>query len=422
MEYAEAKKALFSLAVMGSRFGTARMRSLMKSLGNPQKKFKVITVAGSNGKGSTSNFIAGILAASGLKAGCYTSPHLDSFEERIRINGKNISRPDFALSFSRVHPRAKRLGCTFFEVLTAVAFDYYARKGIDVAVLEVGLGGRLDATNVADAQVAVITSISLDHTHILGDTVAKIAWEKAGIIKRKSIVVMGEKSPQALAAVRKVARKRKARLVMSWKKVRVSPTSLGTDHSDVAIRMGGERLWCTINAPGRYQLQNAACAVCAAVEFMGRFDANSIRAGLENASMPGRLETVSRNPLVIMDCAHNPDAFSKLLKSLEIFGRRKFVLVYGAMRDKDVSGILSQVKGRASHVVINSPAVGTRALKAIEIEPILSGLGISHSIVDDPYKSVKAARKIAGRRGMVVVAGSMYMLSQARHRTKHIGL
>ncbi|MFA5106087.1 MAG: folylpolyglutamate synthase/dihydrofolate synthase family protein [Candidatus Micrarchaeia archaeon] len=422
MEYAAAKKALFSLAVMGSKFGTARMRSLMRSLGNPQEKYKVITVAGSNGKGSTANFIAGMLAASGLKAGCYTSPHLDVFEERIRINGKNISRPDFSASFSRVYPRAKRLGCTFFEVLTAVAFDYYARKGVDVAVLEVGLGGRLDATNIADAQVAVITSISLDHTHILGGTIGRIAWEKAGIIKRGSTVVMGGKSPQALAAVRKVARKRKARLVMSWKRVRVSPTSLETDHSDVAIRCGRERLWCTINAPGRYQLQNAASAICAVAEFMGRFDANAIRSGLENASIPGRLETVSRNPLVIMDCAHNPDAFSKLLKSLEIFGRRKFVLVFGAMRDKDIESILWQVKGRASHIVINSPSVGSRALKASEIEPVVSRLGIPYTIVDDPYYSVRRAKQIAGRRGMVVVAGSMYMLSQARHRSAHVGL
>ncbi|HQT44969.1 MAG TPA: cyanophycin synthetase, partial [Candidatus Micrarchaeota archaeon] len=333
-----------------------------------------------------------------------------------------ITKKDFASCFSRVYPHSRRLGCTFFEVLTAVAFLHYAKKRVDVAVLEVGLGCRLDATNAADADMAVITSVSLDHTQLLGDTVGKIAREKAGIIRRGSIAIMAERNPEALKAVKAAARIKGARLVLSWDEVSISPTSAGTDHTDITIRHGNDRLWCTLNSPGVYQLQNMATAVCAYVHFIGTFDANPIRFACENTFMPGRLEVMSSRPLVVMDCAHNPDAFKKLLESLEIFGRRRFVLVFGAMRDKDFRSMLLQVRGKASHIVLNSPTVGDRALAASELEPVVKKLGVPYTIVDDPYTSVRAAKRIAGRRGMVVVAGSMYMLYQARHRKNHVGL
>ncbi|MBM3229707.1 bifunctional folylpolyglutamate synthase/dihydrofolate synthase, partial [Candidatus Parvarchaeota archaeon] len=203
MGYASALKSLLSLKKHGYKFGLKRMRALCRLLGNPQEKYRVVHVAGTNGKGSTTVFCANMLQCAGFKVGCFTSPFLDYFEEQIKVNGKAITKPELAQCIYKVLPLAKKLKCSFFEAHTACALLYFASRKIDAAVVEVGLGGRLDATNVVKADVAVITQIGLEHTDLLGDTLGKIAREKAGIIKNGSLVITGVKNAQALAQIKK---------------------------------------------------------------------------------------------------------------------------------------------------------------------------------------------------------------------------
>ncbi|MBM3229891.1 hypothetical protein FJZ26_05645, partial [Candidatus Parvarchaeota archaeon] len=203
--------------------------------------------------------------------------------------------------------------------------------------------------------------------------------------------------------------------IYSYKDAKVVPTSLAATHTDAAVRACGRRVWCTVPSPGKFQLPNIACAVLAFVGIKGFFDGKAIAAGLEKTAMRGRLETVGTGPLVVMDCAHNPQAFVALSQTLGIFKKNRIVLVFGAMKDKDSHGMLKIIRKKIKHVVLTSPYVRGRALNARQLVPLVKKLGIGFDVVDRPQSAVSRAKKIAGRDGMVLVAGSMYMLSQARH-------
>lgn len=324
---------LASLEKFGINLGLERITELLKLLGDPQLKLKVIHVTGTNGKGSTCAMIASILKEAGYSVGLYTSPHLVKLNERFKINGRDIGNPDLAAGVKAVRLAADKLTekPTVFEVLTAVAFWYFAKKKVDYAVIEVGMGGRLDATNVIYPLVAVITNIELEHTAVLGKTLAKIAVEKAAIIKPGVPVVTAEKKEEVLSVLRFQAEKNQSLLV----------------------QVGSEGEGFTTSLLGEHQKLNAACAV-AAVRLAGiEADKKTIIAGLKKAVWPGRFQVVSRNPLTILDGAHNPAGIRALVATLRReFPGKKFTFLFGAQQDKDVKTMLPWLRPLAEEVIV----------------------------------------------------------------------
>lgn len=322
---------LSSLEKLGMNLGLERIEMLLSKLGDPHLKFKSIHVAGTNGKGSTCAIIASILKAAGFKVGLYTSPHLLDYTERIKINGNNIPKKEFIRGLTLV----KKLSTyqpTVFEVLTAVAFWYFAKKKIDYAVVEVGLGGRLDATNVIIPLVSVITNIELEHTEILGDTLEKIAAEKAAIIKKGVPVVTEEKKQGVLRIIREKAEEIGSELI---REKRIE-----------------NREWRNVALIGKYQQENAACAV-AAIKAAGiRVTSNEIREGLRGVKWPGRFQVFSRRPLVIVDGAHNPAGIKALVSTLKGNFTNKFTIIFGCQKTKASDEMLRNLSKIANHLII----------------------------------------------------------------------
>lgn len=421
LDYGTALSEMRSLEVFGSRLGLERVGRLLDALGNPEGKFRVISVAGTNGKGSVAAMVASILHEAGFRVGLYTSPHVDDFRERFCVNGKMISEGEFVREYARVDGISQKMEDrpTFFEVTTAIALDWFAQKKVDFAVLEAGLGGRLDATNAADAEVSVITGIGLEHTRELGNSLPEIAREKAGVIKPGSSVVVGKMEKEARDAVIADALGKNAKAVYAYGRDfssrEIACTGSG---SRFGINIGGGKFDATLSLLGRWQGQNAACA-CAAVRALLGADIpkRAMLSGLEKACIPARLEIVSKKPLVVMDAAHNPQAIEALSQSLSLFKYRKLILVFGAMADKDIGGMLRIIGPRADKIIINQPKV-SRAAKASEVAKIAEKYCKKVSVAADVKNSVAYAKKIAGKNDLVLITGSIYMLSEARGKDK----
>jgi dihydrofolate synthase / folylpolyglutamate synthase len=335
MNYSEAIKYLASLEKFGINLGLARITGLLDELGDPQLKFRSLHVAGTNGKGSTCAMMAAILKEAGFKVGLYTSPHLLDFTERVQINGKNISKKEFAEGLGIIKKTARKPRLleepTVFEVLTALAFWYFAKKKVDYAIVEVGMGGRLDATSVITPLVSVITNIDLEHTAVLGKTLAKIAAEKSAIIKPGVPVVTAETKSEALRVMKDQADKNKSLLVQ--------------------VSSQGEGF--KTGLLGKHQKVNAACAV-AAVRLAGiKVDNPTVVAGLKKVEWPGRFQVVKKRPLTILDGAHNPAGARVLTATLEQqFPGEKFTFIIGVQKDKDVAAMLTEFKKVAKEIII----------------------------------------------------------------------
>ncbi|HEY56203.1 MAG TPA: bifunctional folylpolyglutamate synthase/dihydrofolate synthase, partial [Dehalococcoidia bacterium] len=333
-----------------------RVEELLARLGNPHLKSRSVHIAGTNGKGSTAAMIASVLTGSGYGTGLYTSPHLITIRERFQVDGRPISRAEFARITTRLKPEVERVNLkaaygelTTFELLTALAFTYFQMKGVDFQVLEVGMGGKFDATNVIRPEVCVITSISLDHTEVLGDSVARIAAEKSGIIKPGSVVVLAPQPDEVVPVIQEACRRQQAELVMVGRDV--TWHSLGFDGKQQLLEITGkssqyrERSIYKIRLPllGYYQMENAASAV-AALEVLAErgfaISRDSIVNGLAQASWPGRFQVLRRRPRLVVDGAHNPDAARKLRLSLsQYFEFSRSILIMGASGDKNVAGV-----------------------------------------------------------------------------------
>lgn len=394
MEYSTAIGKLHGLGMFGGKLGLSRIRALDKKLGWPSRKLRCVLVAGSNGKGSVATMIARGLEESGAKTALYVSPHLDTPRERISINGKMISKSEMAEEYARVERAARGMKDkpTFFELFTAMALDYFARRGVEWAVLEVGLGGRLDATNIVEPELSVVTRVDLEHTARLGSTIEKIAHEKAGVMRQGRLCVTGAKGG-ALAALIREADEKGAHLV-----------AVHTKYSGKLALLG------------EHQKRNAAVAE----EALRRICVNgsAIARGLARARMIGRLEVVGRKPLVFHDCAHNPAAARELAAAVRGMRlRQPLVLVFGAMRDKDYEGVLAALAPLARTIVVNRPQL-ERAEEAGKLAEAARKYNKNVRVVEDVQKSVREARKIAGKRGTVLVAGSIYMLAEARRKNE----
>lgn len=405
-----------------------RVEELLFRLGNPHLAAKSVHIAGTKGKGSVAAMVASVLMASGYTTGLYTSPHLSDLRERIRVNGELITEEELIAMVERLKPEVEVVNekatygqLTTFELLTALGFAYFKLKGVDFQVVEVGLGGKLDATNVIQPEVCIITSISFDHTDVLGSSLTEIAGEKAGIIKPGSIVVMSPQSDEVAQVIEKACLNCDARLVRVGSDVVWQ--SLGFDAERQLLQVKGRLGSYELSIPllGGYQLGNAATAV-AAVEVLAEKGFNisrdSIISGLAQVSWPGRFQILSRRPLLVVDGAHNPDSARKLKQSLvQYFAFDRAILVIGVSSDKDVAGIISELMPVFDKVIVTR----SRHPRAMGLEQLIAAFrryGVEVQAIEAVSEALSLALSMAGARDLVCVAGSLFVVGEAIEQAK----
>ncbi|MFC1931230.1 bifunctional folylpolyglutamate synthase/dihydrofolate synthase [Chloroflexota bacterium] len=404
-------------------FDLRRIEMLLERLGNPQEAAKSIHIAGTKGKGSTAAMIASILIRAGYETGLYTSPHLLSVRERIQINDMHIGEDDFARLVTLMKPEVEAVNnsgafgeLTTFELLTALAFAYFKEMKVDYQVLETGLGGRLDATNVVKKpDVCVITSISFDHTDVLGDTLAKIAVEKAGIIKTGGTVVCSPQLPEAMAVIERVCREREVRLVrvsgdVIWQCQTIS-------HEGQSFQLRGMIGEYNLNLPllGEHQLENAATAVVAAEvlnEMGAKVSSASIATGLAKVRWPGRLQILQRKPWVVVDGAHNADSAKRLVKALKgYFDFSRLILVFGASSDKNIAGMVAELASLPDEVIVTRSR-HPRAIPAERLVNELSKKGVIPEVTENVAAAVELAMTKSASGDLVCATGSLFIVAE----------
>ncbi len=398
-------------------FNLDRMRLLMAELGNPQDRYPTVHVAGTKGKGSTCALIASGLQAAGLRVGLYTSPHLLDYTERIRINSEPISHlalVDLAEKIKPVVARVPKL--TTFEITTALAFMHFAEQHVDAAVIEVGLGGRLDATNVVLPKVSVITSLSYDHMAVLGNTLAQIAGEKAGIIKPGVPVISAPQKDEALEVLVRVAAERRAPFTLVGRDITFEPLRHSLDGQSLKVRKDMDAYTFTIPLLGAHQVQNAAVAAAALWTVRGQrigVPDSAIQQGFASVKWPARFDVVRREPPVIFDSAHNQDSFARLRQALEdYFPGRKVYLVFGASEDKNIPGMFSEIKPLVKQMFI-SKSFHPRALDPGKIRDLAGQAGIPNEIVPSVEEAFSRALEMSEKDGSIVLsAGSMFVTAE----------
>lgn len=441
-EYTDALRLLLSLPDWERGTGTRparqelwldRPRALLNALGNPQTRYRSVLIAGTKGKGSTAAILESILRASGIKTGLYTSPHLHTYRERIRANGELISEYDFARGAGEIQPLLDDLisqhpdfdSFTTFEVMSALALNFFARQEIDVAILEVGLGGRLDATNVVDADLALITPISFDHTAVLGNTLHKIAFEKAGIIKDGKIVLSAPQAPEARDMMEQTAREKNAVLGIGerdwiWLGGHDDFLVAGVPHAGL---WGEYWVWRDLSVPllGTHQFVNAALAIAATRVMRDQWKLEIgdtvVRAGIGNVEWFGRMEILQprdeTRPLIVADGAHNGDSAEKLFDALKFhFEFEKLFLIFGMLGDKNLAEIAAPFRSVASMwtVTTNHPRSGD----AETLAERLRALGIPANAAPTCEHALSAARAAASPRDLILFTGSLSLVAQAR--------
>jgi dihydrofolate synthase / folylpolyglutamate synthase len=435
MNYEESVRTLLALGrelaspqhARVQKFGLENITTLAAALGNPHRAALCVHIAGTNGKGSTAAMLESILRASGLRTGLYTSPHLVRINERIRIGGEDISDEEFAAAWTRVQAAIESLLAagklaahpTYFECITALAFVAFAESGVNFAVYETGLGGRLDATNVVRPEISVITSIDFDHEDYLGHSIEEIASEKAGIIKGGVPVVTTAARPEARAVIALRAREMNSRLVEIDEAWHVEDVrSDGGYYRAVAIsRVSGKKIDIAPPLPGRFQIRNALAAVTAAQLLAERGFAITdeiVERGICSVRWPGRLERLQEHPAVYVDGTHNPAGARELLKFWdENFKGRKIILVYAAMRDKAVDEIAGLLFPRADLVLLTEPGQ-PRAISAALLSEMTSHLARKSEAVRDPVAALERAIELAGPEDAVFATGSLYLVGDLR--------
>ncbi len=418
MTYSSAVAYLYRLQKHGIKLGLETMTALMVRLGMPQTRYRTLHIAGTNGKGSTAAMAAAVLQAAGYRVGLYTSPHLVEFRERIRVNGEMIAESQVAQLTEQLQPLCQPdLSPTFFEYTTAMAFQHFAETGVDVAVLEVGLGGRFDATNVVTPMACAVTTISLDHQEYLGTTLSSIAFEKAGIIKPGVPVVLGRLEDDAWRTIEQVARERQASVF----RVNEDFCTEGETPQQFSYRglgMQYDGLTCVLE--GRHQLDNAACALAllgAAAPQGIAVTAEAVREGLRAVNWAGRLEVADRGPTILLDGAHNPAAATVLADYLTRSDRshpsHPVVLVLGMMRDKDHRGFVEPLRRLVDEVVLTQAEL-PRSATAHELRASLEGLLFHPHVVPALSDAIALARQLATPDGLVCVTGSLMLVGECK--------
>jgi len=425
MNYEQALEYIHSTYRFGSKLGLENIYCLLDLMDNPHEQMKVIHVAGTNGKGSTSSFISSVLMEQGYSVGLYTSPFLEEFTERIKINKKNIpkdelgeitgfvkNKVDEMLAVGKNHP-------TEFEIVTAIGFEYFKRKKVDFLVLEVGLGGRGDSTNVVDLPlVSVITPIDYDHMNYLGDTLAKIAYEKAGIIKKNSWVVSYPQQDEAMEVIKEVCHRQNSKLItVPMENIRIVKQDVNRQYFDVQLEDTVLRN-LSISMLGDHQIQNAIMALTALRVLKNEhgiiLTEKAVYQGFEKAKWPGRLEVMGHNPTVLIDGAHNVHGLKALAKVLDkFFYEKEIILVIGILADKDVQAMLEVIIPKANKVVVTEP-YSPRAMTAEKLSKMVEQYNRPMTVEKHISMAVDKALNLAKEDEVVIFCGSLYMIGQVR--------
>ncbi len=430
MRYQQTLDYLYAQLPMFHRIGPAAYKAnldntlaLAEYLGNPHAKFKSIHIAGTNGKGSVANMLASVFQEAGYKTGLCTSPHLKDFRERFRINGNKIPE-QFITDFVNQHKDFfQSLKPSFFELTIAMTFDYFAREQVDIAIMETGLGGRLDSTNIITPEVSVITNVGLDHTNLLGDTVEAIAWEKAGIIKTGIPAVIGKSRPEVVGVFERKAREVGTDIFLVEQNYHIESSSLKNREDQpllqLAIHSKGSTRIVESALTGTYQHENILTAV-AAVDMINRegsfhLPENALKAGLKNVirntGIAGRWQILERKPLVICDTGHNADGIRSIMENIGQTPHRYLHFVLGMMNDKDISGILQLLPSEATTYYFCRPDV-PRGLNTTMLRQEAEQAGLKGKEYDSVASAFAAAKSAAGQEDLVFVGGSTFVVAE----------
>lgn len=436
MNYDEAMKYIDDSAKFSMKLGLERTEKILELLGNPHKELKCIHIAGTNGKGSTTAMMSSILKEAGYKVGTYTSPYIEEFEERIQVNGENIPKEDLAVVISKVKEAANKIlflgydDATQFEIITCAGFLYFYEQKVDYAVIEVGLGGRLDSTNVIKPILSIITSISYDHMNILGDTLEKIAYEKAGIIKDGIPLVLYPQEKEVYSIIENTCLEKEAKLIKvlpncakflgivdipeNHRVLRVQNVAVNTLNKEYNIKLA---------LLGKHQLINCSTVLYAIEELknMGlHICENSIVKGLLKVRWPGRLEVLNWKPLVVIDGAHNIDGIKKLKESMDVYFKYKdIVLILGILADKEVEDMVKIIASEVKQVICVTPH-SERAELASQLMKEVKKINGKVIAIDDYSKAYDSALSFTDSEDLILVSGSLYMIGDMRKiiRTK----
>ncbi len=406
---------LFALQRFGVRPGLDRVRALLEETGLPTPGTRAVLVAGTNGKGSVARLLADALTAAGRRTGSFFSPHLERVGERARVDGEESTTEEMEVAVAAVRPAAERLGCTFFEVVTAAALHRFREEGAGWAVMEVGLGGRFDATNALEPVLSVVTGVSLDHRAVLGDTVEAIAREKAGVLRPGVPAVTGA-TGAALATVEAEASRLGAPLLALGRDFEVAAESVGWDGTAVRVSGGVAGLPLGLRSPlvGAHQARNIAVAAVSALAL--GVSGEAVRAAFARTTWPGRLERVAADRAWVLDGAHNPEAAAALAAALDDLGEEPAALIVGVSRDKDLAGVLAPLVGRAPVVVAARASSSPRATPPDELAAAARRAGAAGDVreVDDAAGALRLARELTRPGDTVLVAGSLFLVGEVR--------
>ena len=429
MNYQEAINFIENSHKFGMRLGLENSYKLLELLGNPQDKLKFIHVAGTNGKGSVCSFISNTLKEQGYKVGLYTSPYLETFTERIRLNGNNIPEEDVARIITIMKDKIEQMAAeghpypTEFEIETAMAFYYYCEQEADYVVLEVGLGGRYDATNVIKSPLAsVIVSLSLDHIGVLGDTLGKIAYEKAGIIKEDGITVVYKQKPEAEEVIKEVCKEKNSKYIEAdFKHLEIKKSDIHSQIFDCTI-LGEKFENMEIKLIGDHQVNNAVLALTVIKVLKDErnieISEEAIRRGFLNTAWPGRIEKIKDNPVFIIDGAHNVDGAKSLSKALDKhFKGRKMTLLIGMLKDKDIDSVLSLLMDKFDKVITTTPN-SDRAISCEELKDKVQKYVDDVIAIPNIEDAVKYTLENAKDDDIIISAGSLYMIGTVRTLVK----
>jgi dihydrofolate synthase/folylpolyglutamate synthase len=409
---------LYGLEKFGMIFGLTKIEEILKAVGDPHRDLQAIHIGGTNGKGSTAAIVASILRKEGYRVGLYTSPHLIQFTERIKVNEREIEREEIVELTKGLRKRIEEAGVsppfTFFDFTTAMAFLYFKEKMVDLTVLEVGLGGRLDSTNVIDPILSVITNIGRDHEDVLGKGILRIAREKAGIIKEGRPLITAATQPTVLRLFSKICREKKAPFYRVGKEFRYLSRGEGCFHYEGLNR----KLWdLSLNLQGPHQIINATTAL-GAMEILNdlgyRVSNDAMTEGLKEVEWPGRLEMVCSSPRVLLDGAHNPEGALSLQESLKKdFQYRHLILLIGIMKDKDIDFILHSLAPLADHLILTRPQTD-RAAPPELLRKALGRNGKKAEVIEDFRKAIDRGLALTGEEDLFCITGSLYTVGEAR--------
>lgn len=401
-----------------------RMRDLTKALGNPQKSYETILIAGSKGKGSIASILSSILRMENYRVGLYTSPHLTDIRERIRVNGLLMSEARFIeethhLRRTLDEPGWRKDPPTHFEVLTAMAFHHFKFMKIDIAVLEVGLGGLYDSTNIAEAKAVGLGPISLEHTDKLGKTISKIAVQKCGVIKGREVVISAPQEKEADAVIQRAVLEREAVLFRVGKEIQILERGHTEDRQNFDLRSPfGNYFNLELELLGSHQIQNAAVAIGLAKGLETRtrlkVSESAVRRGVLDASWPGRLEKIADSPLIVLDGAHHPESLRAALEGIQRhFHFRRLIVVFGVMEDKDLDGMLHQILPAADTLILTAPT-NPRARDLQSIARAIEPCAVEVQVEKDPSLAFSLAQRLAQPEDLILVTGSLYLVGDIK--------